>query len=112
MSDVADPQMMRAALSEVIQETTGIAIAPDVNFFEGGISSADLVRVHRALVARLGRDIPLLALFRYPNVRAFAGHLATAATAGPPPAPGRPVWTAGAGQSRKELRARIREGNR
>jgi mycobactin peptide synthetase MbtE len=49
------------------------------NFFDVGGHSLALVAVRHRLVERLGRDIPVVDLFRYPSVRALATYLDGAA---------------------------------
>ena len=68
------------------------AVAVDENFFDLGGHSLLLVHVHRALRERLGSDLPLVELFRFPTVRALAQRLrgesekASPAPAAVPPA--------------------------
>ncbi|WP_277397938.1 non-ribosomal peptide synthetase/type I polyketide synthase [Paraburkholderia sp. Ac-20340] len=47
----------------------------DDNFFEVGGHSLDLVRVEIELEQVLGRHVPTMDLFRFPNIRALAAHL-------------------------------------
>jgi natural product biosynthesis luciferase-like monooxygenase protein/amino acid adenylation domain-containing protein len=49
------------------------------NFFDLGGNSLILMRVHTTLQARLGRQIPLIDLLRYPTVHALAHHLSAGA---------------------------------
>ena len=49
--------------------------AADDNFFDIGGSSIAMVRVHAALQETLKREISIVDLFRYPNVRALARFL-------------------------------------
>lgn len=48
----------------------------DENFFDLGAHSLLLAKVHAQLCDRLGRAIPIVAIFHYPTVRALASHLA------------------------------------
>ena len=52
------------------------AVGLDDNFFDLGGHSLLLVRTHRLVEQRLQRPVPLMALLRYPSVRALARHLA------------------------------------
>lgn len=45
------------------------------NFFDLGGHSLLMTRVHEELESRLGRSLPVVALFQYPTVQALAGHL-------------------------------------
>ncbi|QFZ21132.1 non-ribosomal peptide synthetase [Saccharothrix syringae] len=61
------------------------------NFFELGGSSLTLAAVHRAVRDRLGRALPVVALYEYPTIAALARHLSGgAATTSPRVARPRP----------------------
>jgi acyl-CoA synthetase (AMP-forming)/AMP-acid ligase II/aryl carrier-like protein len=47
----------------------------DENFFDAGLNSVLLLRMHVRLTRALGRDFPVTALFAHPNLRALAGYL-------------------------------------
>ncbi|WP_242454354.1 non-ribosomal peptide synthetase [Bailinhaonella thermotolerans] len=51
-------------------------VGVDDNFFELGGHSMALAQVQAALGRVLGRDVPMVDLFRFPSVRALARHLA------------------------------------
>ena len=51
------------------------AIGLDENFFDLGGHSLLLLRAHARLREDLGRDLPVVALLRFPTVRALARHL-------------------------------------
>jgi acyl-coenzyme A synthetase/AMP-(fatty) acid ligase/acyl carrier protein len=78
---------------EVWREVLDVgAIDPDRNFFDLGASSVLMIRAQLALQQRLGRELPITALFEHASVRALAAHLADADRAAGPaarPAPGR-----------------------
>ncbi|MEQ1701974.1 MAG: MupA/Atu3671 family FMN-dependent luciferase-like monooxygenase, partial [Ilumatobacteraceae bacterium] len=59
------------------------AISVDDNFFDIGGHSLLVVRLHRALQPRLGREVPLTDLYRFPTVRTFAASLAAEAAEEP-----------------------------
>ena len=72
-----DLERMLAAIWSAVLGVPSIGI--DDNFFEMGGSSMTLVRVQSLVRERLDRDISVVALFRYPTIRAlgsylFAGH--------------------------------------
>ncbi len=63
-------------LAAVWCEVLGLEqLGVDDNFFDLGGHSLLLVRLQRRLEEELGRELPLMGLFRYPNVRALAEHL-------------------------------------
>ncbi|MFY1691163.1 acyl carrier protein [Plantactinospora sp. WMMB782] len=111
---------LRRLLDEIVRDATGVRVPLDDNFFDAGLTSESLARVHHALTTRLGRELPIEALFRYPNRRLLAQHLVSGADeasgsvrGGTPDGRGR----AGSGapsvaQARRDLRARIRNRGR
>lgn len=105
---MTDEAAVRALLDGLIDETTGLRLPPDANFFEAGLTSENLVRLHAALEERLGRDVPLTDLFKYPNRRTLARHLVHPVV---PAVPTGPALTGGAPRAhdRRILRSRIRE---
>lgn len=64
---------------EIVAIWKAVLNTPDVgtteNFFDLGGHSLLAVQVHTRLKQILGRDLPLTDLFRFPTVRALAGHL-------------------------------------
>ncbi len=61
-----------AAWQEVLQvEVVGV----EDNFFELGGSSVHIVQVHSRLHAALGRDVPIIDMFKYPTIKTLAAHL-------------------------------------
>jgi amino acid adenylation domain-containing protein len=68
-------------IATVWQEVLGVPrVGAEDNFFDLGGHSLLLVDAQARLAARLGREIPLLELFRHPNVAALARHLEGAAS--------------------------------
>ncbi|HYO12608.1 MAG TPA: amino acid adenylation domain-containing protein, partial [Thermoanaerobaculia bacterium] len=57
------------------------------NYFDLGGHSLVLARVHVLLRERLGREIPIVDLFRHPTVASLARRLAEGETGAPPPVP-------------------------
>ena len=50
-------------------------VGVDDNFFELGGGSLLLVRIQGKIAQRLGRDVPLVVLFRFPTIRALSAYL-------------------------------------
>ncbi|MEU4244978.1 acyl carrier protein [Actinoplanes sp. NPDC026619] len=105
-----DEAAARAVLDEVIAAETGLRLPLDANFFESGIDSAALLRVHAVLARLPGTDISVTDLFGYPNRRALARRLAGPRRAGPSAPPAAPVVTGSSPERRRSLRAQIRAG--
>jgi hypothetical protein len=70
------------------------------NFFDLGATSLSLVRVHGRLQAALGRDFPVVDLFRHSTVESLARHLSR---------PSDPAATQGDEQERAAKRKRSRQ---
>jgi hypothetical protein len=67
---------LERVVAGVWEEVLGVeAVGGDDNFFDLGGQSLLLVRVHSRLVEKLGREIAVVELFRYPTVRTLARHL-------------------------------------
>jgi amino acid adenylation domain-containing protein len=73
----------------------------DESFFDLGGHSLLLLRVHSRLEAALGRDIPIVELFRYPTIRSLSRFLTDAQ-----PAPAMAVSAAARGRLQKEAAER------
>jgi amino acid adenylation domain-containing protein len=113
----SDPteQLVAACWSEVL----GIQqVDPDLGFFEAGGHSLQLAEVQAQLMARLGVDLPLTALFEHATIRALTTHLRERSDlrVAPPPAPAQAVaWgtatesLARHNRSRKARAARLRQ---
>jgi aryl carrier-like protein len=52
------------------------AVGVDDNFFEAGGDSLLMVQVQSGLRETMGRDVPVVDLFRHPTIRTLAAHLA------------------------------------
>ncbi|MEV4898807.1 phosphopantetheine-binding protein, partial [Nonomuraea sp. NPDC055795] len=50
-------------------------VSADANFFEIGGHSLATAQVQARLTASLGREVPIVDLFRFPTVRTLAAHL-------------------------------------
>jgi amino acid adenylation domain-containing protein len=80
---VAPRSALEREIAAVWQEVLGVErVGAEDNFFDLGGHSLLLVDAQARLAARLGREVPLLELFRHPNVAALARHLHAAPTAG------------------------------
>jgi amino acid adenylation domain-containing protein len=80
------------------QETLGLErVGVNANFFDLGGHSLLIIQLHSRLRAALGRDVPVVTLFRYPTVSSLARALAEDT-----PAPAQE-----SGQSRAELRKEL-----
>lgn len=85
-------------------------VGVDDNFFEIGGHSLLVVRVQSRLAETLGRQVPVVELFRHPTVRTLARHLAGAEE------PGGPMGTRGrrraeARRQHQDARATRRRAN-
>jgi acyl carrier protein len=94
------------AIAAIWREVLGVdRVGVDDNFFEVGGQSLSLVRVHEELRARLGAELPIVELFRFPTIRALARRLS---------APARPKDAtreeADRGQRRRAAMLRARRG--
>nr|CAF05650.1 TubE protein [Archangium disciforme] len=65
-------QLIASVWAEVLEHQD---IAPEASFFDLGGNSILLVRVERALRARLGLELTLMDLFAYPTVHSLADYL-------------------------------------
>ncbi|MFC4061551.1 phosphopantetheine-binding protein, partial [Planomonospora corallina] len=68
----ATEKLIAAIWCEVLERDR---VGPDDNFFDIGGHSLALAAVHARLRARLGRELRMVDLFRYPNIRSLAAHL-------------------------------------
>lgn len=101
-----------AELTDLVAELAGARLGPDTQFFVGGLTSADLVAVHHALLARYSVDIAVTALFKYPTLRAVVRYVTTHGDdAHPESHPPATVMTADP-TDRRRLRTRIQQLNR
>jgi hypothetical protein len=104
-----DDAGVAAAIEAAIRGALGRAIGPDENFFDAGLTSLALVRVHAEGTRALAAPPPVTALFAHPNLRALRRHLAGGASehVSVPGRPGaRSVRRTAA--ARRELRHRTR----
>ena len=76
---------LERAIAAIWCEVLGVEeVGAEDNFFDRGGHSLLLIRVHARLQKLLGRDIPVVDLFRHPTVAALASHLGGAPDAGDP----------------------------
>jgi hypothetical protein len=116
MSDDPGPAGALMAIERAIAATIGRPIGRDENFFDAGLSSLGLVRLHATGTRGLADPFPVTALFAYPNLRALRRYLVegeTVATVAPPES-GRGADGARLrriGTARRHLRQRVRDGS-
>lgn len=84
LTGAAPAEELTAWLAGVLREVTGRDIAPDENFFDAGLTSMSLLRLHAHVAGAIRDAPPATALFAYPTVRAFA--MLLAGSADPEPA--------------------------
>jgi amino acid adenylation domain-containing protein len=110
-----EPQSeLEQTLAGVWAEMLGIEkVGVTQNFFDLGGHSLLLVRLHARLQEALGRELTLVELFNYPNVRALAEHLGRSVAAAPAAQPqDRAKKQIEAARRQKELARARRGGNR
>ncbi|HEX6969480.1 MAG TPA: phosphopantetheine-binding protein [Micromonosporaceae bacterium] len=84
------PGELVAMLAEVWRTVLNLdTVDPDRTFFALGGNSLTLLRVHQLLRERLGRELSLVDLFRYPTLRQLAAALAGGTEEGTRPATSR-----------------------
>jgi amino acid adenylation domain-containing protein/thioester reductase-like protein len=72
---------LEAVIAGVWKEVLGIAEAGvEDNFFDLGGHSMRMVKIEGRLREVLGREVPLVDLFRYPTIRSLARHLSSSAS--------------------------------
>jgi acyl transferase domain-containing protein/acyl carrier protein len=73
---LAPTNHMEEILSDIWQNYFGLdQVGIEDNFFELGATSLDIIQLNRKVKEVIGKDIPVSALFRYPNISALALHL-------------------------------------
>jgi amino acid adenylation domain-containing protein len=87
---VAPREGLQAAIAGVWGEVLGVdRVGAADNFFEIGGHSLLLVRLHARLREVLGREVPIVDLFRFPTIASLAAHLEPPAEAEAPDPRGR-----------------------
>ncbi|MFD7659777.1 beta-ketoacyl synthase N-terminal-like domain-containing protein, partial [Actinosynnema sp. NPDC059797] len=66
---------VRRLVRETLREVVPGGLGPDTPFYEAGLGSLGLVRLHAALQRALDREFPLTALYAHPNEAALSAHL-------------------------------------
>jgi len=76
---VAASTALQRAVIEAWKQALGVErVGVDDNFFDLGGQSFLIMQVHARLTRELARELPVVALFQYPTVRALAGFLGDA----------------------------------
>ncbi|GIF87677.1 non-ribosomal peptide synthetase [Catellatospora chokoriensis] len=104
-------------VAAAVRAMLGFDIAEGASFFEAGLTSKMAVAMHLRLSADLGLEFPVTDMFKYPTSGALAARIAALRSGAPaaaqspdPSAATPPAPTAGwSAESRRDLRARIRE---
>ncbi|MBM3962932.1 MAG: non-ribosomal peptide synthetase, partial [Planctomycetes bacterium] len=79
---VAAGDDVESAILAIWREALGTeAVGVEDNFFDSGGHSILAVRVHRAIVQKLGVELAVTDLFRFPTIRALARHVQAGAAA-------------------------------
>jgi aryl carrier-like protein len=76
----AEPGTPLGRLADLARQTIGRDLGPDENFFDAGLTSIGLLRLHGQLLAEFGDRVTVSTLFAHPNLRAIAGYLAPGTT--------------------------------
>ncbi len=74
VADDADQDLL-VSLTGQIEELVGYPVDPDTNFFEAGLNSLLLMKLHSTLVKRQGMTLELVDFFTYTTPRMLAEHL-------------------------------------
>ncbi|HEX6871094.1 MAG TPA: non-ribosomal peptide synthetase, partial [Micromonosporaceae bacterium] len=78
-------QTARIRLRALIEQAARRPVADQDNFFDAGLDSFGLLQLGAELTEALGRPVPALDLFRYPNLGALAERLFSTPADGPDP---------------------------
>jgi len=74
---------LQRQIADLWKETLGVEyVSIHDNFFDLGAHSLLVAEVHGKLSELLGREIPLVTMFRYPTIRSLASHLRQPSTEG------------------------------
>jgi hypothetical protein len=105
---VAEPwQDVLVVFERLARQAVGRPIGRDENFFEAGLTSLSLVRLHEECVRGLANPFPVTALFAHPNLRELRRFLENGARRQPSRVVAGGVRPHRIGAARRELRKRI-----
>lgn len=81
--------LLRILLDGAAAVAPGTRLGPDTDFFDAGLTSLTLLRLHEEVSERAGLAVGIADLFRYPTARRLAGYLERRlpGQTGPVPAP-------------------------
>lgn len=108
-SPATQAQRVLQTVEFTIRAMLGRPIGPDENFFEAGLNSLALVRLHEVSTRELSIVVPVTVLFAHPNLRSLRRYLA--GENAPVTNPARSTDASQVrriGRARRELRRRIR----
>ncbi|MGC0417233.1 amino acid adenylation domain-containing protein [Embleya sp. AB8] len=98
----ASTSALQETIAAAVRETCGRTPAPEQHFFDAGLTSLDLLRLHRRLLQAAGPDLPVVTLFRFPTIASLAAHLA--GRSGDPVGTPRPPRAQGELSTRRAIR--------
>ena len=78
--EIDAPVFTRKEIEEKLRQLWGQVVndpdmSPEKNLFESGITSLDAIHVNRLVREQMGVELEVTALFEYPTIKSFAGHL-------------------------------------
>jgi len=74
---VGNEALLRMLLERVSEQQLGLVLRPDDNFFDAGLTSLNLLRLHDAMRSDIGAAITVADFFRFPTARRLSEHAAT-----------------------------------
>lgn len=106
-----DVNRVAGQIGEMVAELIGRGIGLDDNFFEAGLTSVTVTRLHTMLRTRLDTDLPVTALYSNPTARSAASAIDRRSVAGREPVakPARPERGVRP-RTRSDIRAELRRG--
>jgi acyl-CoA synthetase (AMP-forming)/AMP-acid ligase II len=106
--DASRAEQLAGEITRLLRSVTGADVPRDENFFDAGLNSMTLVRLHALLCEQLATDFPVTAMFEHPHPTALARFLADGPRPIPPREVRRPPQGGEGAHQRRQLRQRIR----
>ncbi|MEU4096165.1 amino acid adenylation domain-containing protein [Streptomyces sp. NPDC026673] len=103
-SGPASTKALQDTIAAAVRETCGRTPAPEQHFFDAGLTSLDMLRLHRRLLETAGPDLAVVTLFRFPTLASLAAHLAGRSGGADPATVPRPRKAQGELQTRRAIR--------